>query len=348
MKLGARIFKTGISIVLSIYLASLLNLDGTMIAAIAAAMSVFPSVYRSWEHLQLHIKGNVIGAVFASIGYLTLGNSPFSIGFVVMIVIATNLKLKLDKTIGLSVVMVIAMMQVPDSHYIVFALERFGLVMLGIFSSLVINFVFLPPKYEKKLYGKLKNTSERLLLLLRISIDDDNVDDRVFNEEKKVIYKGIEQSENMYDLYKDEFQHVFKKKKFHEKKKLIIFKRMISVINKEIAVMKLVKKYLMANPYIPKEVKDEIKESLVYLTSYDEKIFFKYEKQLQVKQPHEMPKDLVERNKLLAGKLISFYNQENLDEWYHVLPIIASLIELAYDLEKLDRLVDNYLRTSQS
>ena len=71
MKLGARIFKTGLSVVIAIYCAMLLHIDATMIAGIAAALSVFPSVYRSWKHLLNQLKANFIGACFALIALLT-------------------------------------------------------------------------------------------------------------------------------------------------------------------------------------------------------------------------------------------------------------------------------------
>lgn len=343
MKFGARIFKTGFSVVLAIYLSMLLGIEATMIAGIAAALSVFPSVYRSWKHLLDQLKANAIGAFFAIIAFLTIGTSPVAIGFVIILVIAVNLKLKLSDTIGVSIVTIIVIMQIPEGNYFIFALERFSLVIIGIFSALVINFLFLPPKHETTLMKKLTKTNDQLLTLLRVFLEEESIGENTYQEEKKQLRKDLRVIESTYDFYKDEFHNVFKKQGYHEAKKLVVFKNMMIVIKKELDLLKLVKRQLLPNVEIPKDVKSEIKHSLLYLASYNERIFFKYEKGLAIKQPHEVPKDLVHRNKQLASKLMSYYNQNDLDQWYAVLPIVSGLIDLAHELEKLDQRVDHYL-----
>ena len=342
MKLGARIFKTGLAVVLSFYIAELFNLEPAIFATIAAILTIQPSVFRSWEFMLQQLQANVIGAVFASIAYLTIGNEPIVIGLVTMLVIATNLKLKYDKSIVLSVVTVVAIMNVSEAQYLFFAVERFSLILVGVFSSIFINLVFFPPKYETKLTKTLKQTSEELSVMLRFLIDG-SFDRILFKEENKKIEDKINKIEMQYLLYKDEFNRLIKKSKYSKKKKLIIFKRMISVIKKEHALIHLIEKHLIANPTVPTEVYDEVKEALIHLTSYNEKIYFKYDKSSHIKHPHEMPVHLLERNKLLAERLIAFYKQEELECWIHILPIISSLVELATEMEQLEKCIDNYL-----
>ncbi|MFD3203724.1 aromatic acid exporter family protein, partial [Bacillus sp. LR_5] len=48
MKLGARIFKTGIAITLALYLASWIGLPAPIFAGIAAIFAIQPSIYRSF------------------------------------------------------------------------------------------------------------------------------------------------------------------------------------------------------------------------------------------------------------------------------------------------------------
>ena len=343
MKLGARIFKTGLSVVLAIYLAMLFDIEATMIAGIAAALSVFPSIYRSWKHLLNQLKANIIGAVFAIIAFMTIGTSPVAIGFVIIVVIAMNLKLKLSDTIGVSIVTIIAIMQIPEGNHLWFALERFLLVVIGIFSALVVNFLFMPPKYETTLMNKLKETSDQLLTLLRVFLEENTIGEKTYQDEKKRIRSDAKEINETFDFYKDEFHNVLKKHRYHEAKKLVIFRNMIEVIKKELDLLKLIKRQLLPNTEIPDDVKKEIKESLLYLASYNERIFFKYDKELAIKHPHEAPKDLVVRNKQLASKLMNYYKQNELEQWYLVLPIVSALIDLANELEKLDQHVDHFL-----
>lgn len=348
MKLGARIFKTGLSVIVAIYIAMFLNIEATMIAGIAAALSVFPSVYRSWKHLLNQLQANALGAAFAIIATLTLGTSPVAIGFVIIIVIALNSKLKLSDTIGVSIVTIIAIMQVPEGSYLWFAFQRFSLVIIGIFSALLVNFLFMPPKYETTLMSKLRKTSDQLLTLLRVFLEEESIGEKTYQEEKKGIRNDVKDIDAIFEFYKDEFHNVFKKQGYHEAKKLVIFQRMGYVIKKELDVLKLIKRQLLPNPTIPEDVKNEIKSAFLYLASYNERIFFKYDKELTIKQPYEPPKDLVEQNKQLTAKLMTYYKQNELEQWYLVLPIVSGLIDLANELEKLDQRVDHFLRREES
>lgn len=347
MKLGARIFKTGLSVIVAIYIAMFLNIETTMIAAIAAALSVFPSVYRSWKHLLNQLQANALGAVFAILATLTIGTSPVAIGFVIILVIALNTKLKLSDTIGVSIVTIIAIMQIPEGNYYLFAFQRFLLVMIGIFSALLVNFLFMPPKYETTLMNNLRKTSDELLTLLRVFLEEENIGEKTYQEEKKRIRKDAKDIDDIFEFYKDEFHHVFKKQGYHEAKKLVIFQSMSYVIKKELALLKLIKRQLLPNPNIPDDVKNEIKNALFYLASYNERIFFKYDKELILKQPYEVSKDLVQQNKQLTAKLMNYYKQNELEQWYLVLPIVSGLIDLANELEKLDQRVDHFLRREE-
>jgi uncharacterized membrane protein YgaE (UPF0421/DUF939 family) len=154
MKLGARIFKTGIAIVLSLYLAQLLDSPAPVLAGIAAIFAIQPTIYRSYLTIVEQIQGNLIGALLAVIFVLLLGNHIIIIGLAAIIVIIINLKLKIENTIGLSLVTLVSIMETPGTDFIPFAGIRFSTIMIGVFSAFIVNLVFLPPKYENKLYFK--------------------------------------------------------------------------------------------------------------------------------------------------------------------------------------------------
>lgn len=344
MKLGARIFKTGLSVVLAIYVALIFKLDTTMLVAIAAALSVFPSVYRSWKHMLNQFQANLIGALLAIIAFMTLGGSPLAIGFVVICVISINLKLNFHDTIGVTVVTVIAIMQAPEGNFLIFAFERFASIMIGISSSLLINLIFMPPKYETRLFQQLKKSSDHILILLRIVTDEEAFNETTYKSERTKVKNEVKQSVNMYNFYEDEFHKLFKKQGYSKIKKLVIFKEMIAILNKELELLKLVKKKLMPNPNISIDIKNEVKMCLLYLTSYNERIFFKFENSIHLnKTTNETPIDLVEINDSLTSRFIELYEKDEIKNCHTFLPVFSSLIEITSELEKLDRHIDNYL-----
>ena len=155
MKLGARILKTGIATVLSLLIAQSIELPSPVFAGIAAIFAVQPTIYRSYLSIIEQIQGNILGALIAMISVLLFGNNVFIIGLAAIIVIAFHLKLKLENAIGLSLVTLVAIMETPGDIFIQFAIIRFLTIMLGVLSAFIVNLVFLPPKYEQKLYFKI-------------------------------------------------------------------------------------------------------------------------------------------------------------------------------------------------
>ena len=133
MKIGARSLKTGLAVILSLYVAYAFNLTPITMAAIAAAFAVQPSVYRSYQSLIDNVQGNLIGAAVAILFVLFIGNNPVIIGLAVIIVIIFHLKLKLHSTITLTMVTVISIMggTPPNEPFIIFALNRVYLFLSG-------------------------------------------------------------------------------------------------------------------------------------------------------------------------------------------------------------------------
>jgi len=62
-------------------------------------------------------------------------------------------------------VTVIAIMESPGENFLEFSLIRFSTVMIGILCAFLVNLIFLPPKYETRLYYKVKETTEDILNL---------------------------------------------------------------------------------------------------------------------------------------------------------------------------------------
>lgn len=169
MKLGARILKTGIAIVIALLVSQLLGIPSPVFAGIAAVFAVQPTIYRSYLSIIEQIQANLIGAGIAVLFVLLFGSNPLIVGLAAVIAIAIILKMKLQNTIGLALVTMIAIMEVTDQDFIQFALIRFSTIMIGVFSSFFVNLIFLPPKYETKLYHKVADSTEEILKWIRLS-----------------------------------------------------------------------------------------------------------------------------------------------------------------------------------
>ena len=75
MKLGARVFKTGVAIVFSLFIADLLQLPSPVFAGIAAIFAIQPSIYRSYLTVIEQVQSNLIGAAIAVVFALSVWQS---------------------------------------------------------------------------------------------------------------------------------------------------------------------------------------------------------------------------------------------------------------------------------
>ena len=139
MKLGARVLKTGVAIVFALFLAELLHAPSPVFAGIAAVFAIQPSIYRSYLTILEQIQGNLIGATIAVLFGIIFGHHIVAVGIAAIIVLGLMMKFKLEKSISLALVTVIAIMEVPGDDFVMFGLIRFGTVMLGVFAAFIVN-----------------------------------------------------------------------------------------------------------------------------------------------------------------------------------------------------------------
>ncbi len=174
LRLGARIFKTGIAIILAMSIASLLPDDVGLkaLAGVSAVVAMQPSIYRSFKTVSDQALGNIIGAIL-SVTMVTIFSDNFIImGVTVIVLIAILFKFNLAHVATLaSVTALIIMGQHTGSFYIT-AFYRFVLVMIGVISSSLVNFVFLPPKFETKIYYNSLNISSDIFMWFKLVLND--------------------------------------------------------------------------------------------------------------------------------------------------------------------------------
>src|SRR5690606_25648288 len=169
MKLGARMLKTGIAITLALYVSELLHLPTPVFAGIAAIFAIQPTIYRSYLTVIEQIQGNIIGAILAISFVLVFGNHILIIGFVAIIAIIIMVKLKLENSIRLALVTIIAVMAAPSDDFLQFAMWRSGSILIGILSSFIVNLIFIPPKYETKLFQGISQATEDIVKWIRLT-----------------------------------------------------------------------------------------------------------------------------------------------------------------------------------
>lgn len=344
MKLGARIFKTGIAIVLSLFIAEIFHFPSPIFAPLAAIFAIQPSIYRSYLSIIEQVQGNVIGAVVAVLSVLAFGNHILVIGLAAIFVITINVKLNIEKTISLSLVTLIAIMVNPDENFIQFALIRFATVMTGVLSAFVVNLVFLPPKYENKLYQKVTTLTEEICKWIRISTRQASEHSHL-KKDIESFKEEIDKLDQLYYLYKEE-RNYFKKETAVKSRKLVIYRQMLSATKKALETLKQLHRFENELIQLPEPLQNEIQEQLNNSIDRHEQILLKFIDKL--KDPTQAIMDEQTLNidrKELFTHFMKYKDDPALkeeDNFFHIMQLIATIIEYDEQLSHLDTLITSF------
>ncbi|MCH1627725.1 FUSC family protein [Ferdinandcohnia quinoae] len=343
MKFGARIFKTGIAITLALFLGYSIGLPSPVFAGIAAVFAIQPSIYRSYLTVIEQVQANIIGAIFAIVVGMYLGNNPFIVGLTVIIVIALILKLKIEKTISVAIVTVIAIMESPSDQFFQFALLRFSAILLGILSAFVVNLVFLPPKYEKKLYDKIVEETQEIFKWIRMSVRHASEYNTLKDDIDK-IKEHIIQIDQLFLLYKEE-RNYFKRNKFEKSRKLVLYRQMIISTNRALDTLKRLHRHENELHDMPIDFQQLVIKEIEDLIHHHEQILLKFIGKVKPQAPNELQIDFsFDRKKVIDMFLENQApnNQEKQENWYQIMTLVSSLLEYSEQLEHLNILVDSF------
>ncbi|WNF36714.1 aromatic acid exporter family protein [Bacillaceae bacterium IKA-2] len=339
MKLGARIFKTGLSITLSLYVAMFFNLEPPMYAAIAATFAIQPSIQKSFQTILEQIQANIISAILAITFVLTFGHHPVVVGVVVIIVIAINLKLKMESIIPLAVVTVIIIMESPTGDFISFAASRFSLILIGVLSAFIINLFFIPPKHETQLYHKIHDSTEIIIEWINLLTRHD-AKQKVLKKDLAMLKDSTVKIYNLFLLYKEE-RNFLKKSKYSKARKVVLFRQMLATLNKALTILKALNRRENELHHLPEQLQTAIRTRLDCLTNYHERILLKYAGKVKTDTSDDLEEACIGKQEL-TELFMAFYKKKDIDseEWLHLFPIVAHIVEYGDQLEYLDKLLN--------
>ncbi|ANU11686.1 hypothetical protein A1A1_14509 [Planococcus antarcticus DSM 14505] len=346
MRLGARILKTGVAISMALFLANLLELPSPVFAGVAAIFAIQPSIYRSYLTLLDQIYGNLIGAAIAIIFVLTLGSNYLTIGAAAILAIVLMLKLKLENTVPLTLVTMIIIMDSHSTDFLTFASLRISTVMLGILSAFVVNMIFLPPKYETRLFTSIHEVSEEVIRWIRVSIRHAS-DHASVKEDIDKLTEKLLKVDQWYSFYKEERSYT-KKQQYAKARKLVLYRQMIATSKKSLEVLRRLNRFENELIELPEHFHMMVQERLESLASYHEQLYMKYVGKLRPEHSEGSGADaIIKRNEVMTifVKEINLAHEENEDEFsvYHLMHVLSAILDYEEQLEHLDLLIIAYL-----
>ena len=274
MKLGARIVKTGVAIVFALFVAELLQLPNPVFAGIAAIFAIQPSIYRSYLTIVEQIQGNVIGAIIAVSFVLLFGHQLVVVGLAAVIIILIMNKLGLEKSISLALVMMIAIMEIKGDDFLAFALLRFSTIVIGVLAAFSVNLLFMPPKYETKLFQSIHHAQDEIIRWTRLA--GRQASEHIATKKSLTKLKErLTQVDQFYLLFKEERSY-FKRNSRSKARKLVIYRQMIATSRSSYEVLKRLHQFENELIHLPEHFRMMVQERLDGLLTYHEQLHLKF------------------------------------------------------------------------
>ncbi|WP_042478973.1 FUSC family protein [Bacillus ndiopicus] len=346
MKFGARILKTGVAIVFALFLAELFHLPSPVFAGIAAIFAIQPSIYRSYLTILEQIQGNLIGAIVAVVFGLIFGHHLVAIGIAAILVIGIAMKFKLEKSLTLALVTVVAIMEFQGDDFLTFALIRFTTVMIGVFAAFIVNFIFLPPRYEIKLFTNINSMQDDIIRWTRLAVRQASEHTSTKTALTK-LKSRLSQIDVLYELYKEERRYL-KNQKYVKARKLVIYRQMITTSKKSLELLQRLHKHENELSNLPETILMLIQERVDLLLTYHEQLLLKFTGKLRadhstwVRQEEHLQR--TEVMDLFIKQITIAKETEGEEEFssYHLLYILSRILDYEENLEHLDKLIMSY------
>jgi uncharacterized membrane protein YgaE (UPF0421/DUF939 family) len=341
MTLGARVLKTGISITLALYLCSLFNMSPGIYAAIAAAFTVQPTVYGSWRQVLDQVQTNTLGAILALGAIAIFGDEPFAIGIVSIIVIMISVRMKMENTIGLTLVTVLAIMEAPGDD-LAFALNRFIIILAGMSSAFLVNLLILPPKHNRIFLDRVRDAFGQMSLLHRTAISNE-LTERAFKVQQEEFQQSLDKLDDLFGAFDEERRKIGRFKPT-DIRQIVVFKQMLHALHKGNDVLEMIKDHYFRSQ--SEEGENQFFDGhLEYLSKYHEQLLLRYEGKLKDRASQE--DDILNTSADFMKDAMSLYNERPEEQLGFVL-VGSALFEYGYQLQRLEKVIEHYLNKKET
>ncbi|MBS4175173.1 aromatic acid exporter family protein [Bacillus sp. FJAT-49736] len=343
MKLGARIFKTGIAIVLALFLARLMHMPNAVFAGIAAIFAIKPTIYRSYLSIIEQLQGNIIGAVVGVVLVMLFNNNVLVVGLGAIITIIIMVRLKLENNVSLGLVTMIALMETPGEHFLQFAGIRFSTLLLGILSAFIVNLIFLPPKYETKLYNGISKVTEDVLRWVRLT-SRHAAEHQLLKKDIITLKERLLRVNEFLSMYKEERSY-FKKSSIDKQRKAVVYRQMVTLLQSSYDILKILHRYEQDFRQLPHTISEQLQELLDSIMGDHEKLLLKFLGKIRKDSEIESIQLMEEQR----NQLMEIFLQEVKSEYFpsqvqqfHFMRLLSAIVEYQEQLQHFEKLLDSF------
>ncbi|RXZ81452.1 hypothetical protein EBB07_14055 [Paenibacillaceae bacterium] len=338
MTIGARVLKTGLAVAMAIFLSELLGFPSPIISAVAAIFTIQPSIYRSWKQMLDQLQANLIGAAIALIAVWLVGSTPIAVGLVCIVVILINIRLKMESTIGLTLVTVVAVMEAHGAGWL-FAFERLAMVLAGMGAAFAVNVFLFPPRPRRQFADHIQLAFSQLSLLLRNAVSKE-IKENVLRQEKERLRGLLGKLEERLKLFEEE-RAVLAKSKLNRARQLIVSKQIVKTLQVGADLLDVIEDHFYSTPGAS-EWALRFDQQIDELTRYHEQLILKWQDKIKIGAAGEP----VERHDSRFVEQLEVYLSEEPAARVRLVFVGAGLLKYDYHLRRLEKLIEQVHRHS--
>lgn len=169
--IGGRIVKTGVAVFITAFICQLLNLP-VMFAVITAIVTIEPTAADSIRKGMIRFPASAIGGAVAMLTAFLLGNTAITYAIAAVVTIWLCHKLRLEAGMLVAALTAVAMIPGAEDHFMLTFITRLGTTLIGLFTSTLVNFVLLPPKYENQITQQAYESQHEFTAIFQQRIEE--------------------------------------------------------------------------------------------------------------------------------------------------------------------------------
>jgi uncharacterized membrane protein YgaE (UPF0421/DUF939 family) len=339
MTIGARVLKTGIAVAVALWAGLLIGFGSPIIAAIAAIMTVQPSIYQSWKLILLQIQSNLLGALFAIGAVWIVGDSPIAVALTCIAVILVCLKIGTEETVMLTLVTVVVIMEAGggDNGWLV-AADRLGAIMTGIVAAFAVNITIAPPRHMERFVNQVQEVQTFMSRLLRTTVSNE-LREKVFRAEQETLRTRIRGLEKSYKLLAEE--RLWRRSaRLKRARLLVVYKAMLESLERGSALIEAVEDHYFAVK--PAQAWNRlIDRQIEVLNNYHEQLLWKWNGHIKPGAAVSAPSP--ETTALLSGMIAEQSDPADPIARARLLVITSAMFAYEGQLRRMDELISQYL-----
>lgn len=160
MRIGARIIKTGIAVMITIYICRTFAFEPAFFGAVSAVINMQPSLALTLTAAKDQILVHILGVGAAIIFGHLLGVNILTVGLITILIIYLCIKLGLQSGITMGIVAALFVMGSGPEEFLPHAMARTAVIFVGLGTAMLVNILLWPPQYRRQFADKLRESNQ--------------------------------------------------------------------------------------------------------------------------------------------------------------------------------------------